>query len=1253
MKNCTTFIEYEKETKYFMKEMDITDDIQVKRYFEVEEFLKKYNHPYFASLISVKTIKGKLQLKYEFVDGLPINTYLNMHPEHEEYLWYQTLHLVRYLEFYNIFISDLKPEHFLIFEKNGLPQLKFVDITIDKSIATIKWAAPEQFKGIMDWKSNLYSFTLIFLSRYYSPEIVKEKHKNGENLNISSSCPFNEYVNQLLSYEPELRPFTIDDFIPECFPPLILHNEESNYNDYLEFHESLCSVFYSSKLPYNLSFQLFSRYCLKSNIIPPGKISDCKLPDIERLNISDIIKKEALIWTSKGIKSLRDEKESQVIYESIENCIKDLRNAYESWDFHKFRLIFDWLKKLISTGEFFSVLKNDKKMQHRIILEDYDFIASNLRREGLRLESCALLDFFYNEYHPEGSKLIQFIHHWKLLSFFTDDTLYYKYDELLPADESGYYKEIEITDKLKKIIQIKDIQQITALYSKKYSLNLRALLLLPLMQMSSDSVIEYIDEAITVAISQKNFYQLANLLSLRVLKLYDKNHFNYSIIIALSIEWYSTFFLVLYRWFDYAAEKNDFKTIRNIVGIYEQELNNSLVNSSEIRSIFRQIAEYYLKIESYDKCNMMIIRYIDIIKGDLPYLLTIYLRNKAHNHDFEIPANVVALINTHKTSLKEDYTALFTEICGYYNYFASSRKKEQFQRIMAIKLKDIAQSGFIAEIQDYFKNRQYSECLNYLKEIVPGEKYQKAEVFYFSGLLYIELNQIELATSCLNNARDLFNLLGLHKRCDDISAKMIEIEPLISIRHTLNWKLSLGKIFESNSIASFAEHLEHIIFNWLGLEVAIPFLYKPEIESFIPLFEKEKRYLEGMEAINFSKKFINLKKERIDWNLINESIEIDDNNSISLLQVKRAYCVPIKFTNELIGFLYLHSKNLDIRLKEEDKKELQLFLSAISQFMITVYQEENQESDIDYPYDAMEMIGNSSLMINLRNQITLLSKLSYSVLISGESGVGKELVAKALYQKSNRCGKMITVNCPNISRELFESELFGHIKGAFSGAHENKTGKIDAAEDGVVFFDEIGDMPFELQAKLLRVIEDRTYYPVGSNEKKTTNARFIFASNQDLMDMVSKKQFRSDLLARINQFSIKVPSLKEHPEDIPLLVKHFTEEFSKDNPKIAIYPISYKIIEDWKTQEWKMNIRQLKYEVFRELLQQKYTEQESGKFFTVSFDEKLSKEEIVCKYVNWLTTVLGKPAEVISYLQISLPTYYRLIGKFKENNLKY
>ncbi|EIJ35742.1 nitrogen regulation protein NR(I) [Thiothrix nivea] len=222
-----------------------------------------------------------------------------------------------------------------------------------------------------------------------------------------------------------------------------------------------------------------------------------------------------------------------------------------------------------------------------------------------------------------------------------------------------------------------------------------------------------------------------------------------------------------------------------------------------------------------------------------------------------------------------------------------------------------------------------------------------------------------------------------------------------------------------------------------------------------------------------------------------------------------------------------------------------------------------------------DIIGHAPAMQEVFRAIGRLSKSSITVLITGESGTGKELVAKALHTHSPRSNKpFIALNTAAIPRELLESELFGHEKGAFTGAYAQRKGRFEQADGGSLFLDEIGDMPAELQTRLLRVLAEGTFYRVGGHTPVRVDVRIIAATHQHLEDLVNKGAFREDLFHRLNVIRIHNPPLRERREDIPLLLNHFLRRAAEEL-QVEAKSLSVKVTEYLQTLPWPGNVRQL------------------------------------------------------------------------------
>ena len=222
-----------------------------------------------------------------------------------------------------------------------------------------------------------------------------------------------------------------------------------------------------------------------------------------------------------------------------------------------------------------------------------------------------------------------------------------------------------------------------------------------------------------------------------------------------------------------------------------------------------------------------------------------------------------------------------------------------------------------------------------------------------------------------------------------------------------------------------------------------------------------------------------------------------------------------------------------------------------------------------------QVIGNSAALEEVFEQVGCVASTDSTVLIQGETGTGKELIARAIHNVSTRCGRsFIKLNCAAIPFDLLESELFGHEKGAFTGAIAQRVGRFEMADKGTLFLDEVGDIPPALQPKLLRVLQEQEFERLGSTHTRHVDVRLVAATNRDLTEMTKQGEFRSDLYYRLNVFPIRIPPLRERREDIPLLVQYFMEKYARRMGKrVETVPkATMQKLVDWP---WPGNVREL------------------------------------------------------------------------------
>ena len=230
------------------------------------------------------------------------------------------------------------------------------------------------------------------------------------------------------------------------------------------------------------------------------------------------------------------------------------------------------------------------------------------------------------------------------------------------------------------------------------------------------------------------------------------------------------------------------------------------------------------------------------------------------------------------------------------------------------------------------------------------------------------------------------------------------------------------------------------------------------------------------------------------------------------------------------------------------------------------------------------IVGQSLALRRVLRLVEMVAASDSTVLLLGETGTGKELIARAIHARSRRRKEtFVTLNCAAIPGSLFESELFGHERGAFTGAHAQRLGRFELADRGTLFLDEVGEMPLELQPKLLRALQERAYERVGSARTKSVDVRLVAVTNRDLEQMMAERQFRSDLYYRLNVFTIRIPPLRERREDIPLLVQHFVQKYARRiGKRIETVPaVSLQKLMVW---HWPGNVRELENLVERSVI---------------------------------------------------------------------
>lgn len=383
---------------------------------------------------------------------------------------------------------------------------------------------------------------------------------------------------------------------------------------------------------------------------------------------------------------------------------------------------------------------------------------------------------------------------------------------------------------------------------------------------------------------------------------------------------------------------------------------------------------------------------------------------------------------------------------------------------------------------------------------------------------------------------------------------------------------------------------------------------------------------------------------------------------IRRIDLQTAVVVITAFGSLETAITALRNGASDYILKPVEFDELLIKMKRISEVKELMLENKVLRDEINRKYDYENIIGKSQSIKKVYDMIDAVAGTDSTVLITGNSGTGKELVARALHFKSNRKNKpFIAVNCGAISENLIESELFGHKKGAFTGAISDKDGYMKAAQGGTLFLDEISEMPPQLQVKLLRAIQEKEYIPVGTTTALPVQARFVASTNRDLHEEVRNGRFREDLFYRINVIEIHLPSLKEREEDIPLLADHFLNKYRTELNK-NIKGIDSDAIRALISYSWRGEIRELENIIERAAIFCKTEfitlndlpptfkpDMDRTEFpITGSLDESVRKFErdFILRALENNDTNKEKTAEV---LQVGLSTLYR---KLKELDIK-
>lgn len=345
----------------------------------------------------------------------------------------------------------------------------------------------------------------------------------------------------------------------------------------------------------------------------------------------------------------------------------------------------------------------------------------------------------------------------------------------------------------------------------------------------------------------------------------------------------------------------------------------------------------------------------------------------------------------------------------------------------------------------------------------------------------------------------------------------------------------------------------------------------------IPRLLKSTEYDAILLDMNFNKG-VNDGKEGFYW--LEQILRIDPQAVVILITAYGEVDLAVQaMKNGAVDFVLKPWKNQKLLATLLAACELRRSRKEVQKLRVT---QEKLSDDIDQPYS--DFIGESPAIQRVHEMIDRVAGTDADILILGENGTGKELVARAIHRRSSRRDNVfISVDLGAITETLFESELFGHVKGAFTDAKQDKPGRFEIASDGTIFLDEIGNLSLPLQSKLLTVLQHRKIQRVGSSKETPVNFRLICATNMPLHEMVIDKKFRQDLLYRINTVEIRVPSLRERPEDIPLLITYFLHRYSKKYKRPEM-KVDKGVLTKLTRYAWPGNIRELQHAVERAVI---------------------------------------------------------------------
>lgn len=610
-------------------------------------------------------------------------------------------------------------------------------------------------------------------------------------------------------------------------------------------------------------------------------------------------------------------------------------------------------------------------------------------------------------------------------------------------------------------------------------------------------------------------------------------------------------------------------------------LKKALRISKEIQSVntinwvYISLIHFYLKIEDYAETMKNINRVWPRLKDTSDFVFIFIV----------LEAKVLVYLKTDKL---DSAAAVMSELERLLE------NKSNFQIECTLQINKARLAALKGEMETSF--RLFQKVLNLYKKL---PNLPSLGSIYFDIVDYLgEFLPLETSQRYLNSAIEIFckfNLPRSLKKAESLKKKLISSEGTdnnmktstqdrINVIHTLSTvmtSLTNRKKLFSNILKAALE--------LFSADRGVLLLYNPDEEKLETgsIIGTDKSSLMDIKRISYSAvKNVVGKGDPIFTNNALEDIRFRDRKSIIIHNILSLMCVPLVLQSRIIGALYIDSMSRKHIFQEEDVRLMEIFANmaaaTIARFQDFNRLEKERSTlfnQLKQPYQLEMIVGETPRMKEIYATVKNIAQRTVTVLIEGESGTGKELIAHSLHFNGKRSAKPFTiVNCTSIQPTLAESILFGYKKGAFSGAVENRKGLFESAHEGTLFLDEISELPYEIQGKLLRAIEEKTFKPVGSVKDVKVNIRLICSTNRNLDIEVQEGRFREDLFHRVNVVCIQLPPLRERIKDIPLLINHFLL-----HQRIMPMPVkvSNSAMDVFMNYAWPGNIRELKNEMER------------------------------------------------------------------------